>query len=133
MPYREEVNYIAVDDEMPEHDKIEPLSDAAFRLLIETWCYCSRRENDGVMAEQVWKKRGTAKTREELEKAGMVEKLPSGEYEAHDYLDMQRSAAEAKALRAVRSKAGKLGNHRKHHVAKGIKAPDCDFCLGVVA
>jgi len=133
MPYREEVNYIAVDDEMPEHPKIEPLSDAAFRLLVETWCYCSRRHNDGIMDPVVWHRRGTPKLRRELEDAGMVEKLTDGRYEAHDYLDMQRSALEVAALKAKRSVAGKMGNHRRHHVAKGIKAPDCDYCLGIVA
>jgi hypothetical protein len=133
MPFREEVNYIAVDDEMPEHPKIEPLSDAAFRLLVTTWCYCSRRRNDGVMEEGVWLKRGTPKTRAELENAGMVKKLSDGRYEAHDYLDMQRSAIEVAALREKKSNAGKLGNHRRHHVARGIKADDCSLCLGVVA
>lgn len=133
MPVREEVNYIAVDDEMPEHDKIEPLSDAAFRLLVETWCYCSRRLNDGVMAASVWKKRGTPGSRKALEDAGLVTQLADGNYEAHDYLDMQRSAAEAAALRAKRSTAAKVGNHRRHHVAKGVTSPECDYCLGVVA
>jgi len=131
MPFREEVNYIAVDDEMPEHDKIEPLTDAAFRLLVETWCYCSRRENDGVMTASIWSKRGTPTTRKALEDAGMVTKRSDGKYECHDYLDMQRSAAEAVALREKRSTAGKIGNHRKHHVAKGIKSPDCSYCLAV--
>ena len=133
MPFREEVNYIAVHDEMPEHDKIEALSDAAFRLLIETWCYCSRRENDGVMTEAAWKKRGRPTTRQELEEAGLVEKLTDGRYEAHDYLDMQRSAKEAADLREKKSTAGKIGNHRRHHVAKGVTAKDCPYCLQGVA
>jgi hypothetical protein len=133
MPFREEVNYIAVDDEMPEHPKIEPLSDAAFRLLVTTWCYCSRRHNDGIMEEGVWKKRGTARTRTELEKSGMVKKLPDGRYEAHDYLDMQRSAIEIADLKSKKSAAGKIGNHRRHHVARGVVAPDCDYCLRGVA
>lgn len=133
MPFREEVNYIAVDDEMPEHEKIEPLSDAAFRLLVETWCYCSKRENDGFMTEAAWKKRGRPAVRKELEDAGMIEKLSDGRYEAHDYLDMQRSAAEAADLRSKKSTAGKIGNHRRHHVAKGVTAKDCAYCLQVSA
>lgn len=133
MPFREEVNYIAVDDEMPEHPKIEPLTDAAFRLLVETWCYCSRRHNDGIMEASVWNKRGTPTTRKALITAGMVEELADGRFEVHDYLDMQRSAAEVAALKEKKSVAGKVGNHRRHHVAKGIVAPDCDFCLGAVA
>lgn len=133
MPFREEVNYITVHDEMPEHDKIEPLSDAAFRLLVETWCYCSRRENDGIMPAAVWLKRGTPKTREELEGAGLVAALAGGDYEVHDYLDMQRSRAEIAALKVKKSEAGKLGNHRRHHVARSILAEDCSYCLKGVA
>jgi hypothetical protein len=133
VPFREEVNYIAVHDEMPEHDKIEPLTDAGFRLLVETWCYCSRRENDGVMTEANWLKRGKPGARKELQDAGLVVERADGKYEAHDYLDMQRSAAEAEALRAKKSTAGKIGNHRRHHVAKGVIAKDCPYCLQEVA
>lgn len=134
MPVREEVNYIAVHDEMPEHPKVEKLSDAAFRALVELWCYCSRRLSDGYIDEALWHRRATPKVRGELEAAGLVVPVPGvGKYEAHDYLDMQRSAAEAAALRAKRSEAAKVGNHRRHHVAKGIVAPDCPYCLKGVA
>jgi hypothetical protein len=133
MPYREEVNYIAIHDEMPEHPKVEPLGDASFRLWVETLCYCSRRENDGYMDAAVWVKRGKASTRKELEDAGLVELHDDGRYEVHDYLDMQRSRAEIVALKAKRSEAGRIGNHRKHHVARGIVAKDCNYCLKGVA
>lgn len=128
MPFREEVNYIALDDEMPEHEKIKPLNDAAFRLLIETWCYCNRRLNDGVIPGAIWKDMGRPRVRKDLEDAGLVRNLGDGRYEVHDYLDMQRSAREAATLREARSNAAKKGNHRRHHTSKGIVSPDCDLC-----
>lgn len=128
MPYREEVNFIAVDDEMPDHEKIEPLSDAAFRLIVTTWCYCNKRENDGVIPARLWKRRGNTRTRTEVETAGLVRDLGDGRYEVHDYLDMQRAAQEIAALKVKRSEAAKKGNHRRHHVLKGVVAPDCELC-----
>ena len=133
MPFREEISYILVHDEMPEHDKIEPLSDAAFRFLVETWCYCSRKENDGVIPEAAWKKRGTPKLRGDLEDAGLVEQRQDGKYEIHDYLDIQRSSVEIEKARAAKSEGGKLGNHRRHHVNKRIVSPGCNYCLKGVA
>jgi hypothetical protein len=100
--------YITVHNGMPEHPKVEPLSDGAFRLLVELWCWCSRTQSDGVVRDAVWKKRGTPKSRKELYAAGMVEAHPEGHY-MHDYLEHQRSAAEVEELRAKRAAAGSRG------------------------
>ena len=100
--------YITVHNGMPEHPKVEALSDSAFRLLVELWCWCSRTESDGVVPEAVWKKRGTPKTRKELQAVGLVEPHPEGHY-MHDYLEHQRSAAEIADLRRKRAEAGSRG------------------------
>lgn len=100
--------YITVHNGMPEHPKVEALSDGAFRLLIDLWCWCSRTQSDGVVRDAVWRKRGTPKARKELIAAGLVEGHPDGHY-MHDYLKHQRSAAEVEDLRRKRAEAGSRG------------------------
>jgi general stress protein YciG len=109
---RDQRTYITVHDGMPEHPKVEPLSDAAFRLLVTTWCWCSRQLTDGQVPSAVWLKRGTAKTRAELRNAGLVEDTPGGVL-MHDYTEHQRTADEVAELREKRAEAGRKGGLAK--------------------
>jgi hypothetical protein len=119
--------YIRVHDGMDEHPKIEPLSDAAFRLLLRSWFYCSRNRTDGRMPDAIWKKRGTAKTRAELLAAGLAEQC-EGYVEMHDYLEHQRSAEEIRLLKEHRGDTGTLGNHIRWHVVRRKPKDDCEHC-----
>lgn len=101
--------FIRVHEGMPDHPKIEGLSDAAFRLLVTTWCWSSRQRTDGLVPAASWAKRGTPKARRELAAAGLVEVLDGGDVQVHDYLEWQRSAAEIEALTENRRAAGARG------------------------
>lgn len=109
---RDDRTFIRVHDGMPDHPKIEPLSDAAFRLLVTCWCYCSRNLTDGHMSATAWGKRGTAKARKELIAAGLAVKNGDAVV-LHDYLDHQRSAAEAAAKKEQARAAGRAGGLAK--------------------
>ena len=119
--------YIRVHDGMDEHPKVEPLSDAAFRLLMRSWFYSSRNRTDGRIVTAVWRKRGTPKARRELIDAGLVEEF-DGYVEMHDYLEHQRSAEEIRLLREVRGDTGTYGNHVRWHVVKRKPKSDCQHC-----
>lgn len=132
MPTREEITYILIDDQMPNNENIAPLSDAAFRLYVEAQCWCSANHKDGVILKRIWLSMGTPKAREDLITAARV--IDHGTHvEIHDYLDIQRSQAEIAELKAKKSLAGVKGNHRRHHVNKGIRDDDCPLCLKGVA
>lgn len=126
MASRDDSTYILVHDSIPDHQKIEKLSDGAFRLLIDCWCWCHRQRTDGVMPKTRWAKMGKPKTRAELLTEMAIDRGPDVEF--HDYLDWQRSAAEANAARTRSSVAGTLGNHRRWHVKTGQVAEDCPYC-----
>lgn len=111
--------FIKVHDGMPDHPKIEGLSDAAFRLLVTTWCWCSRHHTDGRVPAAVWKKRGTPRARRELIEAGLAEEAESG-IAMHDYLDHQRSAEQIEEHRQKRRMAGSKGG--KTRAANQAKA-----------
>lgn len=124
---RDDFYWFRVHDHIDEHPKIERLSDAAFRLIIETWAYCRRSANDGRIDDAVWRKRSKPRARRELADAGLVEHHP-GFVQVHDYLDWQQSAAEIDEARAKKSKAGALGNHKKWHAERGRFDPSCEYC-----
>ena len=107
---RDPRTFITLHDGMPEHHKVEALSDKAFRALVDLWCWCSRNTTDGDVPESVWLKRTTARVRDELLE-GLAESRPSGVY-MHDYLEHQRSKAEIEELRKKRARAGSLGGKR---------------------
>lgn len=119
--------YIRVHDGMPDHPKVDPLSDKAFRLLVGCWCWSSRHLTDGAMPAAAWRKRGTAKARKELIAAGLVEETPDG-MRFHDYLEHQRSAKEVEEFRAAKGKGGSIGNHVRWHVDRGLVDLDCPHC-----
>lgn len=122
--------FIKLGQSMPEHEKVEPLSDAAFRLLITAWCFCARRQNDGVIAKAKWAIMGTAKTRRELSDAGLVHLARNGDAVMHDYLEWQQSAEQINKKQAGFSRGAQTTNHKLHHVGKGKFDPDCTLCPG---
>jgi len=117
----DERTYIKVHDGLPDHPKIDALSDAAFRLLVSSWCWCSRYLTDGRIPAGTWARRGTRKARDELVASGLAEVVPSGIY-MHDYLEHQRSADEVAALRAKRREAGKAGGKAKANALASARA-----------
>lgn len=123
----DERTYIKVHDGMPDHWKIEALSDRAFRLLIETWCWCSRHLNDGRFPESSWKRRGTPKARKEIEATGLVQ-VVDGQVVMHDYLEHQRSAGQVEEIREKKRMGAALANHKRWHEARSIVDPECRYC-----
>jgi hypothetical protein len=109
---RDPRTYITVHDGLPEHPKVEGLSDAAFRLLLTSWCYCSRNLTDGKIKADAWGRRGTARARSELVAAGLVEMTDTGVL-MHDYTEHQRTAGEVEELRSKRADAGRRGGLAK--------------------
>lgn len=120
--------FIVVHDGIADHPKIEPLSDKAFRLLIETWAWCSRQRTDGRVPLETWKRRSTGKARAELIANGLAT-VDGTTVEMHDYLAWQRSADEIAEKVAAKQNAGLIGNHRRWHTDRGVSDPDCRFCI----
>lgn len=120
--------WIVVHDGMPDHPKIEALSDRGFRALITLWCWCSRQLTDGHVPKAAWEKRTTPAVRRELIAAELVEQLPGGDVAMHDYLDWQRSAVAVQTASEKKQSAARLGNHNRWHVKEGRFDPACEHC-----
>ncbi|MDN5916631.1 MAG: hypothetical protein L0I76_16265 [Pseudonocardia sp.] len=108
--------YIKLHDGMPEHPKVDGLSDKAFRTLIETWCWCKRNLTDGHVPTATWRKRAPQKVARELIGAGLVEETEGG-VQMHDFLEHQTSRAEVEQTSAARSAAGKRGGRPRKTAA----------------
>lgn len=118
---RDERTYITVHDGMPDHPKVEGLSDSAFRLMVELWCWCSRNQTDGRIVATSWAKRGSRRAREELIAAGLIEPVVDGVI-VHDYTEHQRTSDEIAALREKRRQAGSKGGKAKASATAQAKA-----------
>ena len=104
--------YIRIDVLLPEHPKIEGLSDKAFRALVELWCYCGRQRTDGIVTSGRWKTFGTPAERRQIIDAGFAEPVGPDDsygYLMHGYLDHQRSRQEIDELSKRRAEAGRKG------------------------
>lgn len=135
LPKKDDRPGILVVHEMADHPKIAPLSDAAFRLLIKAWSYCSRLETNGRIPDVVWRGMGSPKARRELTTppALMPNHSPlivqeAGYVECHDYLAHQRSSDEIDAIRTSRTLSGEKGAHMRWHVGRRIVVKDCGLC-----
>lgn len=98
--------WIKLDADHPEHPKIAPLSDAAYRLYIGGLCYSARFLTDGWVPLIIVGRNGRRPARELLD-AGLWVEAPDGTgFLIHDYLIYQRSRSEVEAIRKRRSEAG---------------------------
>lgn len=120
--------FIRLHENMPEHPKIERLSDKAFRLLVQTWCWCARTRTDGHVSGMLWSRRGTASARAELLAAGLVDDDLTGGVIVHDWDKWQRTSAEIEQFSRTQSEAGEFGAHQRWHVRRRIFEPECRFC-----
>lgn len=120
---------IRLDHGMPENPKIVGLTDAAFRLYVESLCWCSRQESDGRIPAAAMARLGRPRTVVELVKAGLVSDQV-GSYSIHDYLAHQRSAAEIASFRQGKRLSGRKGAHKRWHVPRRQVVEDCEWCQG---
>ena len=109
--------YARFDIGFDEHDKIFPLSDAAFRALVEATLYARRQLTDGFLAERLAVKRWGAEVLDELssndpEKPSLVR--VDGGWQIHDFAEHQTTNADIEAKRS----AGRKGAASRWHGKK---------------
>jgi hypothetical protein len=95
--------YLNMDDNFPDHPKVDGLSDGAFRLHVSAMCYAAKHLTDGyIPPERVSRLTPRYKPgqRDELIKAGLWVGHDTGHL-IHDYLDWNKSRAWWQAKRAA--------------------------------
>lgn len=105
---KNQMTFVKLLDEFPEHPKIIGLSDSAFRAYIEALCYCSRYLTDGAIPEQAARRFAPPKAVSELVAANLLERH-SGSVHIHGYLEHQTSREHVETVKAKRAQAGSKG------------------------
>lgn len=106
------MTWVKLDDDFPEHPKVDRLSDAAFRLHVAAMCHCSRLLTDGYVGQERVSRlvpRFRPAQVVELTDAGLWEPADCG-WQIHDYLLYQPTAEKVKAERAAA--AERMRRHR---------------------
>ena len=105
------MTYLKLDDLFAEHPKVDPLSDAAFRLHVAGLLMCSRLLTDGFVEEAKVSRLVPRYKRASLQAlldAGLWRRKRGG-YEIHDYLDWNASRSAVEAMKERKRKAGQTG------------------------
>lgn len=120
--------YARIDIGFDEHDKIYPLSDAAFRALVEATLYSRRQLTDGFLAERMTLKKWGAEVIEELstndpERPSLIR--VDGGWQIHDFAEHQTTNADIDAKREAGAKgAAKRWHSRSDRSPMGNPMPN---------
>lgn len=110
--------YAKIALDFPDHPKIAPLSDAAYRALTEMIAYSCRMKTDGFISKRLVGSKGEAGAKWSLqvcselcanddEQPSLIEAEPG--YLLHDFEEHQLTKADIEARRTVRETAGRRG------------------------
>lgn len=117
--------YVRIDDQLPEHYKLDGLKEGArmhlLGTLVEVLAYCSRNLSDGEISDARWELLGTPLGRRLLSERGFAAPTPGG-WKVHDYLGHQRSKEEVAAL----SEAGRKAARRRWDHADRNAEPNAE-------
>lgn len=116
------MTWVRFDDQYPIHDKVEDLTDAAYRLNTNAIFWCSRNTTDGFVRERkltaiLPRARNHGRLVDELVEAGLWEPIEGG-WIVHDYLDYQPSKEKVEADR--RAAAERQQKWRDKRVSNGV-------------
>lgn len=129
------MSYFPVDDRFHSHPKAAAASLAAIGLWTVAGSWVNEHLTDGDVPEHMARllSRGTIELADELVTVGLWRRTKAG-YRFHqwhadgDGSHRNITRSEKVASRAKVSSGGKLGNHRRWHLARAVSDPDCDFC-----
>lgn len=127
--------FINLDEEFPWHRKLVRLSDAAFRLHLHAICWASKNRTDGAIPTDDLVDVAPRLKRRELLAEQLVKAdlwTPTGHlgWVINDFLDYNPSSAVRAEMEESKKEAGRIGNHKRWHVKRGITDPDCKYCMG---
>ena len=116
------MTWLKIDDGFCEHEKIENLSDRAFRLHLAALCLCARLLTDGRVSESNARKLAAGirmgnvhRYVDELVNARLWSSHNKGGWRIKDYLDYNPSSIKVKEMRA--RNAGRQARYQQLHNA----------------
>jgi hypothetical protein len=125
------VPWFRVDDNLAFHHKAIAAGNAAMGLWVRSGSWSMQQLTDGFIPAQVARSIGTPNEAKRLCSAGLWVPQEDGGYSFHEWVGRQPSAEDVKRVAESKGTAGARGNHLRWHKRRGVKDPDCEWCLGV--
>jgi hypothetical protein len=116
MAQKTDTPWVRIAQSMPNHPKIAPLSDKAFRALMEMICYSAQYELDGMVPVNLARRMWAEEALEELtsnDPAAPSLTVDGDMYLIHGYTDMQETRADNEARREASRVNGRKGGRPK--------------------
>lgn len=123
------MTWFKVDDSFYDHPKIFDAPDCAVALWVRAGSWSARNLTDGHVPAKMPARLcdDPERATRELVDRGLWRRTKGG-YQFHDWTSYQPTRSEATATQSRKSTGGKLGNHRRWHVARGVVDPTCRYC-----
>ena len=119
--------WFKVDGTISFHPKVHAAGNAAMGLWLRAGAWSSEHATGGRIPFGMLPAFGaTPAVADALVKAGLWAK-DADSWRFHDWTDYQPDAYDAAAVREARREGGRAANHRRWHVAKGIRKPGCPY------
>jgi hypothetical protein len=122
--------WVRLDDQFPDHPKIDQAGPLAGWLYVCGLAYCNRQLTDGFIPKATMPRLSTvpapAKHAAALVAAGLWDAVEGG-WQVHDYLDFQPAREKVLAERAANAERQRLHRERKQAKSQrdnGVTAPD---------
>lgn len=131
MALKEITPWVRIAQSMPNHPKIAPLTDKAFRALVEMICYSAQYELDGMVPVNLARRMWAEEVLEELtsnDPAAPSLTVDGDMYLIHGYTDMQETRADNEARREASRVNGRKGGRPK---TQKKPRPNLDLTQGV--
>lgn len=123
------MTWFKVDDSFYDHPKVFDAPDCALALWLRAGAWSARSLTDGFVPAKLPARLcddpDTAV--KELVDRGLWLRAKGG-YQFHDWDEYQPRREEVLAAQAKKSSGGKIGNHRRWHVDRGVTDPGCPYC-----
>lgn len=115
--------------DFPDSPKIAPLSDGAFRALVEMTCYSRRMLTDGFLDERIisklWKPKVVSElTQNDPKRPSLI--VVEGGFQIHDFAEHQQTKADIEAKREAGSLGGIAAKKARESRSKEV-APATDL------
>ncbi len=121
------MGWFKVDDNLAFHQKTLAAGNAAMGLWVRAGSWSRATGSDGFIPDTIARQAGKREQTQAIIDVGFWDRLPTG-YAFHEWDERQPSAADEKAAAEAAGRSGTLGNHKRWHLAKKVRNPDCVYC-----
>ena len=122
--------WFRVDDNLAFHSKTLAAGNAAMGLWVRAGAWSMQQLTDGFIPAHVARQLGKPAEARRLCEAGLWTEDEAG-FRFHEWFGRQPSADDVKRAAEAKGNAGARGNHLRWHKKRGVKDPNCEWCLEV--